>query len=503
MPRTARPSGACQNCKNHHVKCDEARPACRRCVRTKRVCPGYPEGLDLVLRDQNQAARAVVDRRRNALSKRTTASVDGSQTSQSQSPPSLTIPCGLVESEDTQARCFLIANFVLFTRDSQADCSFLELLPTLFESLRVDCAVSLALTAVSRCMFGALVRKNRDTETADVRAAFIHAVAATRTAIEDPAEALSDATLMAVCLLGFYEAARDAFRSKLSSARHFHGAAALIENRKISNMNSELAKKIVLAVRNGIVTRAISHCDSIDTSSEVWQDFEQLPQNPATLLDDMSVEVANVLGTASRTPQRIADVEEVETGPPSPTSGPLVRAIAAEARLASWPRAVPRNWIPIRIYRRHIHQEVIDAGLYSDYCEIFPDVVICSTWNSWRRIRLKNLSRIAQLDPESSGIQTVATMQQLADDICATIPFSLGSRTEITPFYDGAAIYPSIKGKSLPTDHARAAVAVGGWSLWSPLKEIINVHMYLRPGQREWVREQLFRLAKIYDVIPQ
>ncbi|KAI9710811.1 MAG: hypothetical protein M1812_007359 [Candelaria pacifica] len=455
-----------------------------------------------VLRDQNQAARAVVDRRQTALSKRASHNPGGSQTPQFPSPPALTIPRYLVESEDTQARSFFVSNYVLFSRDPQADHGFIELLPILFANLRENSPVSLALTAVSRCMFGAWERKNRDTETTEVRAAFGKALTATRNAVENPSQSLSDETLMAVCLLGFYEAVVDAFRSKLSSARHYHGAAALIEHRKVSNMNSELSKKLLLAVRNSIVESAIADCTPVDTSAEVWQDSDQLPQNPATLLDIMSVEVANVLSAENQPPERVVELEEVETDASPPISNLLDRAIAAEARLASWPEIVPRNWIPVRIPRNSIPQVVVDAGLYGAYCEVYPDIVICSTWNSWRTIRLKILSLIARLDPEGSGIQAVTTIQQLADDICASIPFSIGSRTEPALFSESAAIYPSVEGQSLPTNHVRAALAVGGWSLFSPLKEIINVRMYLRLGHREWVREQLFRLAKIYDVIP-
>ncbi len=216
----------------------------------------------------------------------------------------------------------------------------------------------------------------------------------------------------------------------------------------------------------------------------------------------MSVEVANVLGAANQIPERVVSLDELEIAVSPPTSTLLARAISAEATLASWPEVVPRTWIPVRVYRNEIPQNIIDAGLYGSYCETFPDIVICSTWNSWREIRLKLLSLIAKLDPDDSGIQAVATIQSLADDICATIPFSIGSRTEPAPLHDTGATYPSIEGQPLPTDHARTAVAVGGWSLWSPLKGIIDVKLYLRSGQQEWVRSQLMRLARIYDVDP-
>ena len=45
----------------------------------------------------------------------------------------------------------------------------------------------------------------RDVETPQVRVAYGKALLATRLALQDPIERSTDETLMAVCLLGFYE----------------------------------------------------------------------------------------------------------------------------------------------------------------------------------------------------------------------------------------------------------------------------------------------------------
>ncbi|OGM41832.1 hypothetical protein ABOM_009648 [Aspergillus bombycis] len=42
MPGIPRSTG-CQKCIQRRVKCDEARPACRECVRRNMTCPGYPQ----------------------------------------------------------------------------------------------------------------------------------------------------------------------------------------------------------------------------------------------------------------------------------------------------------------------------------------------------------------------------------------------------------------------------------------------------------------------------
>lgn len=43
-PRTSKPKvkTGCNNCKQRRIKCDEKRPACTQCVRSKKECKGYP-----------------------------------------------------------------------------------------------------------------------------------------------------------------------------------------------------------------------------------------------------------------------------------------------------------------------------------------------------------------------------------------------------------------------------------------------------------------------------
>lgn len=94
--------------------------------------------------------------------------------------------------------------FSLYTRDSQSDHGIIELLPYLFSNLRVDSPLSLTLTAVSFILFGKWERKLKDVELYNLPR-HGKAIEATRIAVQDPIQSTSDETLMAVCLLGFYE----------------------------------------------------------------------------------------------------------------------------------------------------------------------------------------------------------------------------------------------------------------------------------------------------------
>ena len=171
-------------------------------MKAKRVCHGYSQGLDLVLRQQNAVAKAGVDRRVQRNKERSQTPVD--LVNPPQSTDLITVPHPLYEPEETNALYFFVSTFVLFGRDTQSDRGFIELLPFLFNSLRPESPLSLSLTAASNILFSKWERKNPGAECYAFPS-YAKALKVTRRALQDPVESMSDETLMAVCLLGFYE----------------------------------------------------------------------------------------------------------------------------------------------------------------------------------------------------------------------------------------------------------------------------------------------------------
>ena len=182
-----------------YPQCDERRPACFKCISSGRVCSGYQEGLDLVLRDQTQSTKAAVQRRQKSTSR------NGS--------PTTLLPATLTESEDARALCFFVSSYAIYPRDPRTDRGIPELLPHFFSNLKDGSPLSLSLCAVSRSIFAAWERRLRDFETPVTQVAYGKALTATRAALEDQADSLSDETLMAVCLLGMYDVGRNLFRT--------------------------------------------------------------------------------------------------------------------------------------------------------------------------------------------------------------------------------------------------------------------------------------------------
>lgn len=414
-------------------------------------------------------------------------------------------PSYLAPSEEDYQLCLFVDTYVLYPHDAQTDCGFLQLLPVMYSSTKLKSPLALCVAAIAGALSTKFVYKMRDVELPKVRQKYTTALTATIKTLEDPVESLTDETLMAVCLLGFYEAVVASFRGLISSARHFDGAAALIKQRQ-GRMTTELAQRLLLGVRNNIIYRAVAHATPIDTSSSIWKDYDTTPHTAATLIDQLSLEIPNLMIAASKS----------NTPDPDPTYMPeaaiynkasiVNRAIALDAKLSTWPAAVPATWVPARVSIERVPASIrVNGFIYQDYCEIYHDIMVGSTWNSYRVSRLKVLAIIARLAPQASAdhASTVKTIQDIADEICASVPFCMGNRVGPAPLYSLEAEYPTIDETPAKEYHHRTAAAFGGWHVLRPMKEVMAVGMWLRPGQMAWVGMQLQRLANVYDVEPE
>lgn len=461
-------------------------------------CPGYSEGLDLVLRNQNCVAKAGVDRRQK----------QGQSIPRSRDELSYTNNClhnPLADQEHEQAFCFFLSSWVDYTIDPSAERGILEVLPSLYPNARIGSPLWLSVAAYTRLQFNKFERGVSRGENFTIKHLYGLALVATRRALQDPIDLLTDETLMAVCLLGYYEAAVESYKARISSPRHFKGAAALIRQRQ-GMLTTRSGQKMLTGVRSNLAHRAVQSASPIDVREDIWADSAVAMAIPANILDRLLVDVANLLAMAR---QHLPSGSRIATSKDSHTarkgSSLLLGAEVLERRLMSWAKALPSHWSPAKVSIDQVPASIISAGFYGKSCDIYQDIMICATWNDWRTARLKVLALIAthKTGPERAAVTT--TIQEIADDICASIPFSLGSRTTPAPLHDTQNIsYPTLPGTAeTPEVHYRTAAAYGGWYLFSPMKQIVAVGAYLREGQMLWMALQLRRLAGVYNICPE
>lgn len=102
MVNTGKPSGACINCRERRIKCDEAKPGCVKCLKSGRTCAGYSQGFKL--RDQTQKTIIKAKFGKGSKAKRlaTLKENTATTTSPSSAPSSESSPA--LDAQDTQPR---------------------------------------------------------------------------------------------------------------------------------------------------------------------------------------------------------------------------------------------------------------------------------------------------------------------------------------------------------------------------------------------------------------
>ena len=313
------------------------------------------------------------------------------------------------------------------------------------------------------------------------------------------------------------------------SGVHDAGAVALVKHRGKENGKSELSARLLLAVQTQVVRspascvtiqpshaslvweQQVEHC--IDTSSpfeKTSADIDSLRpkafENAATRLTSLSAKMTNFKAYAN-------SILHNGSKPPSEDELHSILDYAAnvESQVSTWPASVPpdSHWTTSRSFDDLPSQER-QRFVYGHRVDIYHDIWLASIWNSYRATQLMIqdviLQTLSYLNPpplSQLSCRTVTAMlkiQELADDVCASVPFNLGTKT-----FGGAADrpevrYPTPDGVANPSsDYRKSASGLGGYFLMEPLKTASKATC-LREGQQQWMVGQMNRIARIYNI---
>lgn len=198
--------------------------------------------------------------------------------------------------------------------------------------------------------------------------------------------------------------------------------------------------------------------------------------------------------------------ENMLSNPPDLAQAVVILQQAAEVDidLVSWTYQVPQHWKPVAA--SIIPQPVRDAGIWNNRCDCYTDIWITANMNTARdcRILVQNIMLgcirlLPSADPDGSQTVTIrSTIQNLADDICASIPFVLGSQLESVRMKPGTIVYPFSETRPVTSTHVHATPLHGAWQLFTPLRNLQNPDLGLPPEQVIWAREQMERVLTIY-----
>ncbi|KAI0513040.1 hypothetical protein F5B22DRAFT_637411 [Xylaria bambusicola] len=192
----------CHACRRMKVKCDEKKPQCGRCAKARRLCPGYPDTKQVIFRSVNEglASKGKAARPLRTRTHNTSAASDhaGDLASDSCIPQLLAQPS---EAWDTRAISHFLYHYTSSaTKDSSGYLGFLSDLLSNSPSVpylksAVLAAGSASLANITGLVYLQITAEKHYGET----------LRCISSALKNPLEASSDATLVAIIILQMYE----------------------------------------------------------------------------------------------------------------------------------------------------------------------------------------------------------------------------------------------------------------------------------------------------------
>ncbi|KAI9751848.1 MAG: COPII subunit [Chaenotheca gracillima] len=512
-------------------KCDEAKPVCNKCIKSKRICKGYRDEFDLIHRSETKStarkAQARVAREEHTTSSSSSSPASPSSTSSSSSSESsfpasrpdsriaisksndarylfdeMASPRALEQGMTQRAICFFMANFVIQPRHQEAAHGHFRHLGPMLASGSSKSHVALAVEAVGQ----AALANKRDRAglmpLANVK--YSDALRSLKRAIMDPVEARSDHTLMSVMLLAVFEMIVPSTKIRPAWGNHVDGAVALIEMRGPKQFETEVGRSLFFAVRWKMIINAMNK--SIYSDEPVGHVIKNSTISSPT--DRLAKTLVNVPVLRAALRETIGRPED----PPKPKTATrtqhvyeiIAQALDLDAEISKWPSAIPASWLPKTVATFDCDFESLNL----DTSECFPgniddylDIWIGAIWNMYRSARIFInffiLRCCTWLDRSPARFDTElfknsrAIIQDIADDICASIPFYFG--------YGPSSPVPKRPRHTAGTEEDDEPAVLGGYLLCWPLSVLLIVGG-LPPLQKRWVRGRLLHIGRVMGI---
>ncbi|EAW09344.1 Zn(II)2Cys6 transcription factor domain-containing protein [Aspergillus clavatus NRRL 1] len=503
-----KPSTGCQNCRQRHIKCDETRPACKACLRTGRTCPGYKHPFDVVLRE-----RTAFQRKKNNAAAGKSSDRAGDNAAVPAPSPSSSAPTGALlpaapispvrlnpgiprrvnpQLEATVTSLFF-GSYMYLPKDPQLKIGFMELVPLFYSTTNFGSHLHLASLAVAFRSVAAWTGHRPLLHYSEQF--FVRALARTRVALQG-VEENPDAMLMTVLLLSTFEQLAALKERRTPTKAHLAGAIALLNTQGAQRKESPFYAVLSHAVQTQVVRSAMGLGHPMIQVPERWPRLSSTDQTGPWKLTVAASEIVGLKvaweGLASS--PKAHDHDEIRKV--------LSLAIRVDSQLAAWPDSVPPRWTPVPA--SYIPQSVREAGIFQDRCDCYLDIWVASTWNLYRDSRIVvhntilDCLRLLVGDEADETQAALATIQSLATDICASIPFFLGNQTKAVVMDPLRVEFPGVDGKPASLSHRKGAPLLGGWFAMSYLYNLCSPRLGLHGDQLAWIKGQMQRVMRIY-----
>lgn len=486
------------------LQCDETKPTCNQCAKSRRQCPGYKDEFDLVFRNETQATeRRAQKANRKAIAQRLKLEPDSDDDQQeSLSPVALEYLRSQAESgiipalgiaTEQHAACHFVSNFILVPRVGDARGFNDHLIPL----IRSEPSNSHLMHAFNACALASMAnRLTSDSIDLSERALseYTKALATTHAAIQDTDRSKSDSTLAAVLLLGLFENMTAKQLGVFAWGSHIEGAIQLVKARGRKQLRTKLGLHLFVAVRTQMIIHTLSSAKAPIMGVDWWladavkDEAAAQSQRLNLKASELRAEVTRLMSSVARTPENIEVMLDI-----------IRRAQMVDQECVNWARNLAEGWQ----FKTITWEDNVPGGDYSKAevypgrVDVYPDFYIASVWNMTRVCRLVLASVIVRcaawvcspVDYRTTPEYATAarTCVDTITDIIASVPYHLGWHLKrkhlLQDQLTGFACGDDDNLKGLP-----------GYFLTWPLTNV-NSQDFTTDSQRAWVRGRLNYIA--------
>ncbi|KAK3384787.1 hypothetical protein B0H63DRAFT_395492 [Podospora didyma] len=527
MVYSGKPSRGCQMCRTRRIKCDETKPTCQQCAKSRRQCPGYKEEFDLVFRNETgaterRASKAGASAGKSSSRKKTNTAVSTAsknKNSNSSSPFEGTIIPALQVPTERQATCHFVSNFVLVPRQGSTRGYMDFLIPLLKTETPASNETSSHLQhAFNACALASLANKvgvNSGGGGKELKlpekayAEYTRALRATNAALRDPEASKTDGVLAAVLMLGMFENITAKQIGDLAWNTHIEGAIQIVKARGRKQLRTRVGLQLFIAVRTQVIIHCLSSGKPPPMGVDWWlrdavSDTHAAECQRLNLQTcELRAEITHLMESATRTPDNLDKMVDL-----------MRRAQGLDHAVTEWMASVPENW---HWRTKYFPEPPGDSGSkqrrgvpredYITTVEVFPggrvdlysDLWIASVWNLARTARLVLMSITVRcaawicspVDYRTTLEYATASRAcvEVISDIIASVPYHLGWQE-----WEQRMGHDDLSTSEFACGQNDSIKGLAGYFLTWPLA-CVMAQDYTTDNQRLWVRGRLKRIG--------
>ncbi|RSM04923.1 hypothetical protein CDV31_009803 [Fusarium ambrosium] len=388
-------SRGCETCKKRRKKCDETRPACKRCLKSRRVCPGYKDDGMLVFRHYQP------------LDYPNTLQLDKWS------------PTTDILLEEVALDIFL-DSVVVQSHDRGQSRGFLDGMHSLLANAAPTCTLISAARVIVLASIANRTRRHSLLATAQRR--YGQLLVDFTTSLSRANSHISSGHFLTAVLLGLYEIITSNHASPAKFLVHIQGIHSILR-KGIHLLNRESAAQLYLP-GIGLILKETGVPD--ESGCGVFS--PPLNDKPRRSLDQIIIKMSPLTARA----------EQLLTNPHSSIRD-LVQLqqdlLALGDDIMYWGDDRPSSWAPELV--GHVLDGTLKGSSYRCSGPVYKyfDQYVAAAWSSWRSIcilYLDHLVHLAQALGQEEGIDGHrAKVHHLTAELKASIPYHLSGDLEV------------------------------------------------------------------------